>query len=180
MSTSNPNTPKPRVQKVCTLWTHDDNFSRDDIVFNGEKFPELPTTPGTLLQIVAVDSGTAVRDFQSNVSSTQHHSSQARSRDATDDNGVNHTPQRTRRESMTVTINENGSKVPGGRDMDEEKAFVFSVAALPADLKSKHANLQVMSTRELSRCILIIYQGVDCREDRQGFWLPQSNASDRG
>jgi hypothetical protein len=180
MSTSNLNIPKPRVQKVCTLWTHDDNFSRDDIVFNGEKFPELPTTPGTLLQIVAVDSGTAVRDFQSNVSSTQHHPSQARSRDATHDTGVSHTPQRTRRESTTVTINENGSKVPGGRDMDEEKAFVFSVAALPADLKSKHANLQVMSMRDFYRLILTMYQGFDCREDCKGLWVPQSNAGGRG
>ncbi|KAH7395088.1 hypothetical protein DE146DRAFT_615572 [Phaeosphaeria sp. MPI-PUGE-AT-0046c] len=151
MSTSMPNTQKPRVQKVCTLWTHDDNFSRDDIVFNGEKFPELPTTPGTLLQIVAVDSGTAVREFQPNVNSTQHHASHAKSHDAAQEHGTGHVPERTRRESMTVMINQNGSKLPGSRDIDEEKAFVFSVAALPADLKSKHANLQVSIAERIAK-----------------------------
>jgi hypothetical protein len=137
------NAQKPRVQKVCTLWTHDDNFSRDDIVFNGDKFPELPTVPGTLLQIVGIDSGTAVRDFQSTTNSAQPHVPQAKSGDIARDNGLSGVPKRTRRGSITITIDENGTTLPLGRDIDEAKAYVFSVTVLPADLKSKHANLQV-------------------------------------
>jgi hypothetical protein len=132
-----------RVQKVCTLWTHDDNFSRDDIVFNGEKFSEIPTAPGTLLQIVAIDSGTAVRDFQTTAKSAHFDTSQARGENIVPEPSVHPSPGRTRRGSITITIDENGSTYPGGRDIDAKKAYVFAVAALPADLKSKYANLQV-------------------------------------
>jgi len=112
-------------------------------VFNGDKFPELPTTTGTLLQIVTIDSGTAVRDFQSDAKSTQPDAPQAKGQHLAKGAGANGLPGRGRRGSITVTIDENGSTIPGGRDIDIEKAYVFSVAPLSADLKSKHANLQV-------------------------------------
>jgi hypothetical protein len=133
------------VQKICTLWTHDDNFSKQDIVFNGDRFPELPTAHGTLLQIVAIDSGTAVRDFQSTAKSAQPDAAQTQDAEPPKDSGEVGPSGRGRRGSITVTIGENGSKIPGGRDIDVEKTYVFAVAALPADLKTKHANLQVSS-----------------------------------
>jgi hypothetical protein len=135
-----------RVQKVCTLWTHDDNFSRDDLVFNAEKFSEILTATGTLLQIVALDSGTAVRDFQSAVKGSQHDVHQTKDGIHARDTGANGLPRRPRRGSTTITIDENGSSFLGGRDIDTEKAYVFAAAPLPADLKSKHANLQVGDT----------------------------------
>ncbi|KAH3969696.1 hypothetical protein HBH52_173310 [Parastagonospora nodorum] len=140
-----------RVQKVCTLWTHDDNFSRDDIVFNSEKFPEIPTTTGTLLQIVALDSNTAVRDFQSTTKGSQHDLHQAKEGVFARDTGANGLFKRSRRHSNTITIDENGSSFPGGRDIDAEKAYVFAAAALPADLKSKHANLQVSISERIAK-----------------------------
>jgi hypothetical protein len=132
-----------RVQKVCTLWTHDDNFSRDDIVFNADKFSEIPTAAGTLLQIVALDSATAVRDFSSTNKSPQPDAHRAKDGIFARETSGNRLPRRPRPGSTTITIDENGSSFPGGRDVDEEKAYVFAVAALPADLKSKYANLQV-------------------------------------
>jgi hypothetical protein len=143
MSRSVSNVKATRVQKVCTLWTHDDNFSRDDIVFNGEKFPEIPTAPGTLLQIVGIGSATAVRDFQTSAKSAHSDGPQARSENITSEPNTHPSPARTRRGSITITIDENGSTYPGGRDIDAKKAYVFAVTALPADLKSKYANLQV-------------------------------------
>lgn len=118
-------------------------------MFNADKFPELPTALGTLLQIVAIDSGTAVRDFQSTTKSAHPDVSQAPSLgnpSKDDDNRA--LPERGRRGSMTITIDEKGSKIPGGRDIDVDKTYVFAVSTLPADLKSKHANLQV---RQLQR-----------------------------
>ena len=141
------NTKQARVQKVCTLWTHDDNFSRDEIVFNGEKFPELPTAPGSLLQIVPINSGTAIRDFQSAVKNTQNETSQAERESAGKDTSADSQSKRSRRGSITITIDENGSTIPGGRDIATEKAYVFVSKALPTDLKSKHPNLQVSSAR---------------------------------
>jgi len=136
-----------RVQKVCTLWTHDDNFSRDEIIFNGEKFPELPTSAGALLQIVAIHADHTVRDF--------HTGSKSQSQDATHfeadalhkDSNIDNHPKRNRRDSITITIDENGSTIPGGREIDAEKAYVFVPKPLPADLKTKYLNLQVRFTR---------------------------------
>ncbi|KAF1919762.1 hypothetical protein BDU57DRAFT_442865 [Ampelomyces quisqualis] len=151
MSRSLSNAQKPRVQRVCTLWTHDDNFSRDETVFNGDKFPELPTAPGTLLQIVAIESGTAARPFQSTANKTRPQPSQVQSEDVGREYGVNGLPKRSRRGSIIVTIDENGSSSAGGRDIDEENAYVFSVKTLSADLKSKHANLQVSISETIAR-----------------------------
>jgi hypothetical protein len=176
MSRSVSNAQRPRVQKLCTLWTHDDNFSRDDIVFNGDKFPEIPTVPGTLLQIVGIESGTAVRDFQSSTNGAQPHAPQAKGGDNARDNGVSGVPKRTRRGSITITIDENGSTLPPGHDLDEEKAYVFSVTSLPADLKSKHANLQVSFARTQCARQLTSYVGVDLREDCKSIWVPQPDA----
>jgi hypothetical protein len=108
------------VQKVCTLWTHDDNFSRDEIIFHGERFPELPTSTGALLQIVAIHTDNTVRDFHTGAKSTSQYATQHRT--------------------------ENGSIIPGGREIDAKRAYVFVPRALPADLKTKHPNLQVRYT----------------------------------
>ncbi|KAH8728688.1 hypothetical protein GQ44DRAFT_646426 [Phaeosphaeriaceae sp. PMI808] len=142
MPRSMSNAQPTRVQKICTLWTHDDNFSRDDIVFNGDKFPEIPTVPGTLLQIVAIESSTAVRDFQTTVKSTQLDGSQTIGETYGRDASANGLPRKARRGSTTITVDENGSAIPGRREVGAEKAYVFAVTALPADLKSKYANLQ--------------------------------------
>lgn len=145
MSASVSNVKQARVQKVCTLWTHDDNFSRDDIVFNGDKFPELPSAPGSLLQIVAINAGTSVRDFQANGSSAHNDITQAKREHAATRFGADSHAKRSRRGSITITVDENGSIVPGGRDIDTEKAYIFVNKSLPADLKAKHTNLQVIS-----------------------------------
>lgn len=131
------------MQKVCNLWTHDDNFSRDDIVFNSDKFPELPTGAGSLLQIVAIHADNAVRDFQAGPKSARHDVAKPKSDTFLRDNDVDGHPKRHRRDSNTITIDENGSTIPGGRDIDADKAYVFVPKPLPADLRSKYTNLQV-------------------------------------
>ncbi len=141
-----------RVQKVCTLWTHDDNFSRDELVFNGEKFPELPTAPGTLLRIVSISAGVAARDYQLASKNGQDGMNHARTGDTEKGADGNSHMKRSRRGSLTVTIDENGSTIPGGRDIDTEKGYIFVAKPLPLDLKSKHPNLQVgcpQNTNEL-------------------------------
>jgi hypothetical protein len=143
MSKSLSNSQQARVQKICTLWTHDDNFSRDEIVFNGEKFPELPTGLGSLLQIVAIKSDDTARDFHAIPKSTQHAAAQSKIGGAVKDGSADNHLKRSRRGSITVTIDENGSTLPGGRDIDAEKAYVFVPKTLPSELKAKHTNLQV-------------------------------------
>ncbi|KAF2630923.1 hypothetical protein BU25DRAFT_488394 [Macroventuria anomochaeta] len=139
-----------KVQKICTLWTHDENFSRDDIVFNSDKFPELPTTPGTLLQIVAINTGTSVRDFSSTTKVPSHDAAQVKAEPLSKD--ANDTQSRkSRRGSFSRTIDEHGSVVPGGHDVDTEKIYIFALKPLPQDLKSKHANLQISIAEKIAK-----------------------------
>ena len=134
-----------RVQKVCTLWTHDDNFSRDDVVFNGEKFPELPAIPGSLIQIIALKHATAIRDFQTAAKSTPKDASQAKEGESSKDASQATHSRRARRGSVMITLDENGSLIQGGRDVDADKSYIFVAKPIPADLKSKYPNLQVSS-----------------------------------
>ncbi|KAL5118100.1 vacuolar membrane-associated protein iml1 [Pleosporales sp. CAS-2024a] len=138
-----------RAQKSCTLWTHDDNFSRDDIVFNADKFPEISTAPGTLLQIVALEAGTAVRDFQSSAKGPQLDAHQAK--DAASARAAHSLPGRSRRGSVTIAFDENGSSYPGAQDVGTERAYIFAVGSLSADLKSKYANLQISISERIAK-----------------------------
>lgn len=150
MSKSMASSKLTKVQKICTLWTHDENFSRDDIVFNGDKFPELPTTPGTLLQIVAINAGTAVRDFSSSVKTSTHDSPQLKG-EALPKDAADVQSRKSRRGSFSRTIDENGSAMPGGHDVDLEKTYIFASMPLPQDLKAKHANLQVSIAERIAK-----------------------------
>ena len=145
--TSSKNT---KVQKICTLWTHDENFSRDDIVFNSDKFPELPTTPGTLLQIVALNTGTAVRDFSSSVKTSAHDSPQLKGESQSKD-AAEFQSRKSRRGSFSRTVDENNSTLPGSHDVDSEKTYIFAAMPLPQDLKAKHANLQVSIAERIAK-----------------------------
>lgn len=139
-----------RVQKVCTLWTHDENFSRDDIVFNSEKFPELPSTPGVLLQIIAINPTTAVRDFSSTNKLSAHDASQSKAELHPKD-GADVQSRKSRRGSFSRTIDENGSTIPGGHTVDLEKTYIFASKPLPHDLKAKHANLQISVAEKIAK-----------------------------
>ena len=141
MSRSVVNTRHTRVQKVCTLWTHDDNFSKEDIVFNGEKFPELPTAPGSLIQILALKHATAVRDFQATAKTHSTDNLQKTGESHRDVHRETHS-RRSRRGSVTVTFDENGTVIQAGRDVDPEKSYIFVAKPLSADMKSKYPNLQ--------------------------------------
>lgn len=150
MSKSMTSSKHTKVQKVCTLWTHDENFSRDDIVFNSDKFPELPTTPGTLLQIVALNTGTAVRDFSSSVKTSTQDSPQLRGETSSKD-AADVQSRKSRRGSFSRTVDENGSAIPGGHDVDSERTYIFASMPLPQDLKAKHANLQVSVAERIAK-----------------------------
>jgi len=139
------------VQKVCTLWTHDDNFSRDDVVFNSDKFAELPATPGSLIQVIALKHGTAVRDFQT-VSKPPKDAGQAVVNDLSKTTTPEpHSKKRSRRGSIKVTIDENGSIIQENRELDSEQSYVFVAKPFPADLKSKHPNLQISIAEKIAK-----------------------------
>jgi hypothetical protein len=136
-----PEKPK-RIQKICTLWTHEPSFSTEEVVFNIDKFPELKLQPGSLAQIVPILQGTSVRDFVHDTPKREHHRSSKR--DATSSthhdsssrrNGIN--------SSMAVTVDESGSYVTTSRDTDEQRAYVFVANDASPEMKQKYPQLHV-------------------------------------
>jgi hypothetical protein len=144
MSKSVVSVKRTRVQKVCTLWIHEDKFSKEDVVFNGDKFPELPATPGSLIRILRLKGLTSVRDFQSpNTHAAAKDVSQTKADNSSKESTHETRSRRTRRGSVVLTLDENGQPIPGGRDVDSEKSYIFVAKPMPADLKSKYPNLHV-------------------------------------
>ncbi|CAI6342070.1 unnamed protein product [Periconia digitata] len=142
---------RTRVQKVCTLWTHDDNFSKEDVVFNGDKFLELPATPGCLIQVIALKQGTAVRDFQASTKVPVRDSGQSKPDDSSQYTIKSPHTRRSRRGSLRVTLDENGSVIQDGREVDMEKSYTFVAKPFPADLKSKQSNLNLSVAERIAR-----------------------------
>lgn len=142
---------RTRIQKVCTLWTHDDNFSKDDVVFNGDKFSELPATPGSLIQVIALKYGTIVRDFQAPPKSATSNGAQGNDDDSFKDAATDVHSRRSRRGSVKITLDESGSLIKEGRDLDTEKSYIFVAKPFPAELKSKHSNLQVSIAEKIAK-----------------------------
>ncbi|KAF2703601.1 hypothetical protein K504DRAFT_495416 [Pleomassaria siparia CBS 279.74] len=151
MSKSVVSVKRTRVQKVCTLWVHDENFSKDDVVFNGEKFPELPATPGSLIQIMRIKQATTVRDFQATSNKTAKDTSQSKTDDSSKDGAHETHSRRTRRGSVVETIDENGLSIPGGREVVPDKSYIFVATATPTDLRSKYSNLQVSISEKIAK-----------------------------
>ncbi|KAJ4352288.1 vacuolar membrane-associated protein iml1 [Didymosphaeria variabile] len=141
---------RTRVRKVCTLWTHDDNFSKDDVVFNSDKFSELPAAPGSLIQVIALKYGTATRDFQSSSRNLEKDGTQTKHEDPNDAATDVHS-RRSRKESIKVTLDENGSVIQEDREVDTDKSYIFVAKPFPTELKSKHSNLQVSIAEKIAK-----------------------------
>lgn len=138
------------VQKICTLWTHDENFSKDDIVFNSDRFPELSATPGTLLQIVAINAVTTARDFSSSTKlpnqDVSQNKAEVQAKDAADAQS-----RPGQKGSLPKISDENGSTIQGGLDVDADKTYIFAWKPLPQDLKTKHATLQISVAERIAK-----------------------------
>lgn len=50
------------VERRCNLWTHDETFSKDEVVLNLDLFPDVKA--GELMAIVALKTDSGFRDFQ--------------------------------------------------------------------------------------------------------------------
>ncbi|KAK7510749.1 hypothetical protein IWZ03DRAFT_432603 [Phyllosticta citriasiana] len=146
------NLASPKVQKVCTLWTHETQFSREDVVINLDRFPELSVTPGTLVKIVALSQNTAVRDFQEVPrSSSQDGGRRIKLETTRHASSTGLGSQKNRHGTFMVTLDENGHRVQGGREIDAQKTYVFIAKTMSQDLKAKYPNLQVSISDHIAR-----------------------------
>ncbi|KAI9857873.1 MAG: vacuolar membrane-associated protein iml1 [Trichoglossum hirsutum] len=52
------------IERVCTLWVHEDNPPREDVIMNFSLFPKDSVRIGDLAEIVALRPNSEIRDFQ--------------------------------------------------------------------------------------------------------------------
>lgn len=117
-----------RIERSCTLWVHDETFSKRPVVFNPAVLARHNVRPGALLKVMRVASGVAVQDFQSEEDRPK--SSQSK-------------------EISSFEIGAGASlELPPRADAatnDEEwKHFVFISEELDQDYLTRHPNLQVV------------------------------------
>ncbi|OCL07076.1 hypothetical protein AOQ84DRAFT_389755 [Glonium stellatum] len=151
MSKSTTNIKPIRVQKTCTLWIHDENFSKDEVVFNVDKFTEVPIASGSLARILALKQTTAVRDFQTTLKTASVDSRQPKADEAQRGSIPETRLKKARRHSVTITLDENGIPIPGGRDVDPQKSYVFVTKLMSQEQKAKYPNLQVSISETIAK-----------------------------
>ncbi|OCK83599.1 hypothetical protein K432DRAFT_321990 [Lepidopterella palustris CBS 459.81] len=151
MSKSSINVKPTRVQKICTLWTHDDNLSKDEVVFNVDKFAELSISFGTLARIIALKQSTAVRDFQAPLKPSSGDQRQTASAEIQKGPVPESQIRKARRHSVTITLDENGASIQGSRDVDLQKSYVFVTKQMTPEQKSKYPNLQISISETIAK-----------------------------
>ncbi|TKA63768.1 hypothetical protein B0A49_09557 [Cryomyces minteri] len=128
-------TPK-HIQKVCTLWVHEDNFSKEDAVFNVGCFPDGSITTGSLVQVVAVKEATAVRDFQPATGKPHKDGSSGVKKEGS---AVKSAPgdsiQKKHDSSGPVVLGENGTSLESD---------------ISPEMKAKHPGLQISLSRTIA------------------------------
>ncbi|KKZ60121.1 hypothetical protein EMCG_05146 [[Emmonsia] crescens] len=132
-NTSAPNqSPTGLNNRPCSLWVHDDNFSREDVLFNISAFSDVGLKVGDLVEL------SAPRPSQGDhhVFSNRLDPSGRTLRDAGDsDAGSNSTAKR-------VGDHKSHSPVQG--------RYLFLVKPLSADIKARHPNLQISITSNIA------------------------------
>ncbi|OJD16289.1 hypothetical protein AJ78_03540 [Emergomyces pasteurianus Ep9510] len=118
--------------RPCSLWVHDDNFSREEVLFNISAFSDVGLKLGDLIEL----SSPRPSHVDQHVSSNRLDPSGRTLRDAGDsDTGSNGTAKR-------VCDHKSHSPVHG--------RYLFLVKPLSADIKARHPNLQISITSNIA------------------------------
>ncbi|KAK5147732.1 hypothetical protein LTR04_000777, partial [Oleoguttula sp. CCFEE 6159] len=134
-------TPK-HVQKVCTLWVHEDNFSKEDAVFNVGYFPD-GITIGSLVQVVAVKEPTAVHDLQPATGKPHEDgSSGVKKEGSAFSSAPGDSIQKKHDSSAPDVLGESGTPLESVRTFDPQNCYVFVVQDMSSEMKAKHPGLQ--------------------------------------
>lgn len=143
--------PPRRIQKVCTVWTHDADFSTEDVVFNSDRFAELKLSPNSLAQIIPIPQGSTVKDFVRS-GKREKEKTPACLTNPSKKQSLN---SRSQKEVAVSTFDENGLPLTGVIETDEDRAYVFVAKDATPAMKQKYPTLQV-SSNILVTCSLFL------------------------
>lgn len=131
--------PPRRIQKVCTIWTHESDFSTEDVVFNLDRFVELNLSPNSIAQIIPIPQGSTVKDFVRSGKRDKERSPACYTDPSKNDSSNLRKP----KEPIVSTFDENGLPVTGVIETDEDRAYVFVAKDATPAMKQKYPTLQV-------------------------------------
>jgi len=121
------------LERLCTLWVHDDTFSKRPVIFNKALLANQGQNvqQGTLLKIVRVTAGVSVQDFQSGQDEPKTAQSDQISQNdqSNEESGA----------VVQIPLVQDGSELDGAR-----RYLVFVWEDLESDLLTKHPSLQVL------------------------------------
>ena len=126
-------------ERLCSLWVHDDNFSKDDVLLNLGLFPRGTVKVGDLMQVVALDSESAGKDFEH-----RRHGGQdvkASYRDGEGAQKIIYGKEQATHSTVTPAKDEHASS--NGKDLNPSTRYVFIVKEMGPELISRNPSLQI-------------------------------------
>jgi DEP domain-containing protein 5 len=132
------------MQKVCILWHHNESFSRDEVIFNGDRFPEGAIKAGVLSQMVAFRDTAAVRDHTNSI---DHRLRNIIAKDQSDGDArklaASHSAHASHSDHDPTLMEKGVRPFYGPKDLDEATRFIFVPKEATAEQKSKGSSMQV-------------------------------------
>jgi DEP domain-containing protein 5 len=122
------------AERKCTLWIHDEQFSKEEVVLNLDLFPAESVKPGDLMAIIALKADVAVREFFPPKKGLENISASLQP-----DIGAEE------RKSSKGSIN-----MDTHHDIDLERRYLFAVRDFSKDLKAKHPNLEISIAKHIA------------------------------
>ncbi|KAI9713028.1 MAG: vacuolar membrane-associated protein iml1 [Bogoriella megaspora] len=148
-----------RIYKICTLWVHEESFSKCDVVFNSSKFLECRIDPNSLARFVVVKPSPEVRDFQGTGDAATQQDNKSRSAQS-----IDHAFTAPYEE---LFFDENGVKIDGARQLQHAQYYIFPARDASSEIKAKSPNVQISISTQIAnafgfrRGLQVAVSGVD-------------------
>ena len=126
------------VERLCSLWIHDDNFSKDEVLLNLTLFPRGAVNAGDLIQVVPQSLQTASKDYEHRHDDRQDVKA---SRRGGEDAEKTHRKEPSNH-PMEASAKEE-SAFSTGNESDASTRYVFKVKEMGSELLSRNPTLQI-------------------------------------
>lgn len=127
------------AERLCSLWIHDDNFSKDEVLLNLTLFPPGTVKAGHLVQVVPQRPATVSKDFEHRHDGGQDVKA---SRRGGEDAENSHGKEPSTHLSMEASAEKEGVFFDG-KGSDASTRYVFKVKEMGSELLSRNPTLQI-------------------------------------
>jgi DEP domain-containing protein 5 len=128
---------RDHAERKCTVWVHEEQFSREEVLLNLDLFPKNAVKPGDLMAIIGLKTDTAACDFQDRSTS---------SKKALDNIAVSF---QLNPKFLETEFNNGGAR-NAMHDADLEKRYLFTVSDMSKELKARQPSLEVSVAKHIA------------------------------